>query len=318
MGKKDTLTKKYLSRPDIFADAFNYFLFDGRKVIKPKELQEQDSTELAVINKLGKLFTDQKLRDVLKLCTIRRSRYATLVLLGIEGQDKISYVMPVRDNLYDAINYYAQVQEISRNHKETGDLKDSAEFMSGFTKSDKLLPIITLCICFDKAKWDAPKSLHEMFGKIDPRLTPYINDYKLNLITPDEIKDFTKFTSGLGLVMEFIQNSDDKKRMRDIINSNEKYKSVDEDTVDIITTYTNTKITKKDRTKGGKINMCTAIQEWMEDEKIKGRVEGITIGEDMLIKLLKLLSPGSKEYDKALNGTTADRKRLYKKYKIID
>ena len=38
----------------------------------------------------------------------------------------------------------------------------------------------------------------------------------------------------------------------------------------------------------------------------------------MLIKLLKLLVPGSKEYDKALNGTSADRKRLYKKYKIID
>lgn len=38
----------------------------------------------------------------------------------------------------------------------------------------------------------------------------------------------------------------------------------------------------------------------------------------MLIKLLKLLTPGSKEYDKALNGSTADRKKLYKKYKIVD
>lgn len=54
MGKKDTITKEYLSRPDIFADAFNYFLFGGKKVIKPTDLQEQDPTELAIIKKMGK------------------------------------------------------------------------------------------------------------------------------------------------------------------------------------------------------------------------------------------------------------------------
>ena len=79
MGKKDTITKNYLTRPDIFADAFNYYLFGGKKVIKPKDLEEQNTTELAVIKKMGRLFTNQKMRDVLKLCTIRRSRYATLV-----------------------------------------------------------------------------------------------------------------------------------------------------------------------------------------------------------------------------------------------
>jgi len=38
----------------------------------------------------------------------------------------------------------------------------------------------------------------------------------------------------------------------------------------------------------------------------------------MAFKLFKLLTPGTKDYDKALNGTTAERKKLYKKYKIID
>ncbi|MBQ9504684.1 MAG: hypothetical protein IJU93_06705, partial [Lachnospiraceae bacterium] len=177
--------------------------------------------------------------------------------------------------------------------------------MSGFTKNDKLIPVITLCVCFDKSKWDAPKSLHDMFGRIDPRIKPYVNDYRLNLITPDEITDFTKFSSGLGQAMEFIQNSDDKKRLRAIIDSDDKYKNVDEDTVDIINTYTNARISKRDM-KGGRIDVCIAIQGLIEDGKMEGRVEG----ENMLIKLLKLLTPGSKEYDKALNGTSADRKRL--------
>lgn len=64
--------------------------------------------------------------------------------------------------------------------------------------------------------------------------------------------------------------------------------------------------------------MCTAIKELIEDGRIEGRAEGLTEGENLVISLLKMLEPGSKEYDKALNGTAADRKKLYKKYKIIE
>ena len=131
MGRKDTLTKNYLKRPEIFADAFNYFLFGGEKVIKPKDLKEQDPTEIAVMRKMGKAFPSQKMRDILRLCTIRSSKYATLVLLGIEGQSDVSYIMPVRDYLYDALNYADQVETIRKKHAETNDLK-GAEFISGF------------------------------------------------------------------------------------------------------------------------------------------------------------------------------------------
>jgi len=98
-----------------------------------------------------------------------------------------------------------------------------------------------------------------------------------------------------------------------IIESREDYKSVDVSTIDIINTYTSANISKK-QAEGGRVNMCTAIQGLIEDGKIEGREEG----ENMAFKLLKLLTPGTKDYDKALNGTTAERKRLYKKYKIID
>lgn len=109
--------------------------------------------------------------------------------------------------------------------------------------------------------------------------------------------------------MEVIKNSDDKERLLDIIEIREEYKAVDVDTIDIINTYTDSKISKKEA-KGGKVNMCTAIQGLIED----GRTEG----ESRLLKLIKLLKPGTKEYDKAINGTSAERRKLYKKYKIID
>ena len=68
--------------------------------------------------------------------------------------------------------------------------------------------------------------------------------------------------------------------------------------------------------------MCVAIQGMIEDGraegKAEGKVEGRVEGETMVIRLLKHLEPGTKEYDKALNGTASDRRRLYKKYKIIE
>ena len=114
-------------------------------------------------------------------------------------------------------------------------------------------------------------------------------------------------------MLPFINFSDDKGRLRDIIESREDYKSVDVSTIDIINTYTSATISKKEA-EGGRVDMCQAIQGIFEDGKIEGREEG----EKLLAKLIKLLTPGTKEYDKALNGTTAERKKLYKKYKIID
>ncbi len=273
MSKKDTLTKQYLGQNKVFADAFNYYLFHGEQVIKPGDLKEQDPTEITVIQKFGKVFSNQKMRDILRLCTIRHSRYATLVLLGIEAQANIHYAMPVRDYLYDALNYAAQVESIQKRHLEVNDLKDGTEFLSGFTKKDKLIPVITLCICFDKTKWDGPRSLYEMFGKVDPRIKQYVDDYKLNLITPGEIPDFTKFASDLGIVLEMIQNADDKGRMRAIIETRKEYQSVDVNTVNLINSYTTVKISTNE-VDGGKINMGNAIREMIEDGRMEGLKEG--------------------------------------------
>ncbi len=223
--------------------------------------------------KLGRAFPHQKFRDVLKLCTIRHSQYATFVLLGIEAQSDIHYAMPVRNYLYDALNYAAQVEASRKNHTENKDLRDSDEFLSGFAKDDKLLPVITLCVCFDKATWDAPRSLYEMVDIMDPRIEHYVNDYKLNLITPQEITDCKKFASELGIVFEFIQKSDDKERLRDIIESQEKYHHIDTTTVDLINTYTAANISTENA-EGGKVDMCKAIQDLQNDARAEGHKAG--------------------------------------------
>lgn len=51
MSKKDIAAKDFLSDNKRFADLCNYYLFDGRQVIKPDDLQPEDTTEL--ISALG-------------------------------------------------------------------------------------------------------------------------------------------------------------------------------------------------------------------------------------------------------------------------
>ena len=158
-----------------------------------------------------------------------------------------------------------------------------------------------------------------MFGDIDPRIAKYVDDYRLNLITPDEIEDFKKFSSELGKVMEIIHISDDSEKLHDIIMSGSDELKVK--TVEMINMFAGTRIST-DNAKGGQVMVSKAWKELVDAEREIGREEGweegISEGGDMLAKLLKILVPGSIEFDKALNATGKERMKLYKKYGILD
>ena len=48
---------------------------------------------------------------------------AAYLLLGIESQDEVHYAAPVRNLLYDALQYARQVDETARIHREKKDYK---------------------------------------------------------------------------------------------------------------------------------------------------------------------------------------------------
>ncbi len=119
-------------------------------------------------------------------------------IIGVENQTDIHYAMPVRCMIYDALNYGKQVREAAKKHKKKKDLIYSEEFLSGFTKEDKLTPVITMTLYWGAEKWKAPRSIYEMFPEIGQDILKYVSDYKLNLIIPEEITDFDKFKTSLG------------------------------------------------------------------------------------------------------------------------
>ncbi|MBR5758984.1 MAG: hypothetical protein IKX88_10370, partial [Thermoguttaceae bacterium] len=118
MADKDAITKDYMQDPIIFADAFNYLLYDGKQVIKPEDLKPQDSTALAIpYGEDGKNAPIQKFRDVLKLATIMEGSDAVYLLLGIENQSEIHYAMPIRNMVYDSLAYDKQIEKKARENR---------------------------------------------------------------------------------------------------------------------------------------------------------------------------------------------------------
>ncbi len=274
MGKKDTITKEYMSKRPFFADAFNACVFGGKQVVKADELslQEKDPAEMGIVFANGQKDVVSKLRDVLKKCVIMSNEEMTFLLLGIENQSDVHYAMPVRNLLYDALNYGQQVSEIASEHRKEKDLKD-AEFLSGFSKEDKIIPVITLTVYFGSDKWDGPRSLKDMFpDDIDEEVLSKVDDYHLHLIIPAEIMDFSKFKTDLGKAMKFIAVSEDAKAMEEL-GKDKEYSEVGIDTVRLIIECTGSDIELPEGEE--KVNMCKGLEGYGRKQALKMLVNNI-------------------------------------------
>ena len=108
MGKKDTVTKDYMKDNYVFADAFNYLLYGGKQVIDPQKLRPLDTTTGTSYGEGRTQVPVQKFRDVSKYLTVMEDDSAAYLLLGIENQSAVNYAMPVRNMVYDALQYAAQ------------------------------------------------------------------------------------------------------------------------------------------------------------------------------------------------------------------
>jgi len=217
MGTADIVTKEYMRGNAVFADAFNYLIYNGKKVIDPANLKEIDPTEIALpfddeakagkekdgedknrkaqgtewssvknesvrkktAGRAGKK-TDavQRYRDLLKFAVIKQDERTSYVLLGIENQTDVHYAMPVRNAIYDALQYGRQVADIAAGHRRNkNDFsgKNNGEYLSGFLKEDHIRPVITLVIHFGAEEWDGPLSLHEMMSTSVWRVCRYLH-----------------------------------------------------------------------------------------------------------------------------------------------
>ena len=312
MGDIDSEGKQYFSVNSIFADLFNFLLYDGKPVIQPDKLKELDTTEIAIPYGNGARVPVQKYRDLLKLWSAMMDDDAIYVMLGAELQDKIHYAMPVRRGLYDMIGYSRQVEEAGKSYRKKPDKKDgdlyaedgtikirlsSEEFLSGFRKEDKLIPIITATVYLSADKWDGPLDLHDMIDVKDKGLLKFIPNYPINLIAPANMQDadFAKFSTDLGLAMKVLKHQKEKSIADIILDTG--HRKVDRNTAVFLNNVSNLGLVFKETE--GDVDMCAGMEEYSKEKEVSGAIKAYKLDgksdEDIIAKVMKLFDV-SREY----------------------
>ena len=285
MSDKDTITKDYMSQPEQFADLFNGYCFKGKEVIRPEDLREMDTAGIVLpYGADGAVSPQQKDRDLLKMLMKTDGKVAYCIL-GVENQSEIHTAMPVRNLLYDAITLSKQVEKAAKSYRKTHENgQDTAEFLSGFHRGDKVLPVVTIVVHWGTGDWDVPLTLREMYPEgISQEIMDYVADYKVNLVSPslmsDEVLDI--FKSDIKEVLKFIKHSIDKDELKKLLDGNDNYQNIDRLAAQTISACSNVKFDIPVGKEG--VNMCKAI----EDMKMEARNEGLNEGISRAVAMLK-------------------------------
>lgn len=296
MSKVDTEAKNYLLHNDRFADIFNFYLYDGKRKIDPDALHPLDTDLITAPYGNDAREPKQRFRDIFKkwVC-MEDGRAVYAVAFGCEAQNKVHYAMPVKNGLYDFFFYAGQVEQAGKSYRnqyrackqkkkqkkrkqeqEKNKVSiSSAEYLSGFRKGDRLIPVITLTIYLGTDEWDGPLSLKEMLNTEDSRVLELIGDYKVNLIAPSLLSDddLGKFTSDFRELMEYIKYSNDWKKLEEVTGQGAKYRHLEPDAANLMNITTNSKLKFEIDEKEGTVDMCKAIEDmkehYLQEEKKK-------------------------------------------------
>ena len=192
VGQKDILLKDYFT-PDIFADAINAILYDGKSVVTPERMRTIDTETQHVEEKDGDIKADVRFRDLAKIVEVDDAIYC---LFAIEHQSVEDYTMPLRIMEYDVREYLRQVK-------------------SNKGVQVQIKPIITIVMYWKADKWNQPVSVKDMFDKNTVRwledngLGGYIQDYRMHLFEPCAAKEekLEKFKTELKDVIAYVRYS---------------------------------------------------------------------------------------------------------------
>lgn len=289
MGRKDLLTRKYVSKPRHFADLINVILYRGQEIIRADDLTEKDTLGIVMPYIKGKKSTlIKRYRDILKKCVLMSSGKCLYLLIGIENQSDIHYAMPVRNMLYNAITYAEQVDEIVKRNRMT-EVCDN--YLTGLNPIDKILPVITFTLYWGDKKWDGPVRLKEMLVDYDKDLDRYIDDCNINLFSIIDENGFERFHTELGKVFKLLNARNDGVRMKNIASEDADYENMDKESAEIIKEFTTMKMPRKNRNREG-YNVCKAVKEIREMGIKEGISQGISQGiAQGLVGMINILKP---------------------------
>lgn len=244
----------------------------GEQKLHPEDLKEADVDLSSVLKFNGHLETIQRLRDVVK-----KTAYGMdFVIWGIENQQKIHYAMPLRHMIEDALSYLKEYNEIAKKNLDEKTTNTKDEFLSRFKKTDRLHPVITLCVYYGEKEWDGATSLKEML-ELPDYMESLVPDYKLNLIQLRNSEGVLFKNRDVQTIFEVSRLIYKKEYGK--ITSIYKDQNLANELGIVIGAITgsqeliNYAASEKE---GGQFNMCTALDELIESGREEGKEKILT------------------------------------------
>ena len=270
----DLPLKEFWSSNEHFAELFNSYMFNGTEVLKPELLRDlSPDVSVSIFSKEFQK-TIRRTRDVLKV-TETGEYYR---ILGIENQQAVHYAMPLRTMVYDMLTYLQEMEKITRNHRKEKDFTSVEEFLSGFTKEDKLHSCHTIVIYWGEQEWNAPRCLSEMMAfEPDDWGKDQFNDYQMHLLCVNESEGRL---TGNGDVFQLFTAVREMYR-----NGGENFSEVLSD-VSLEVAYITTLVTKTTKqyekvlteaieNRKERINMCEAARKAFEKKQAEGELKAL-------------------------------------------
>ena len=296
--KPDIVVKNYWRNNEQFADFFNAVLFDGKQIIKADELEDIDTEESSILEHKDYAESIGAARDNVKIRKKSTIYNVELVILGMEGQERIHYAMPMRVMGYDYGTYKKQYDDNAKKYKNANGMSRD-EYMSKMKKMDKFIPVITIVVYYGENPWDGALSLHEMLN-IPKEVEPFVNDYKMHLIEArkNNLKLHNINNIDLFNLLEILLNKDEKlKETKEKAIQYASEHDVDKSVIMTVAGAANCKMDYDMIAGKGSVDMCTVFEETRTEGRLEGRAEeiietGHEFGlseEEILIRLQKKL-----------------------------
>lgn len=300
--KPDTILKNFWRNNNHFADLFNAALFGGEQVLKPGDLTEVDTDVSSILKFNGHAETVQKILDIVK-----KTAYGIdFVIWGLENQARIHYAMPLRHMLGDAFSYLKEYHEIAARNQKDKTFSSSDEFLSNFKKTDRLHPVISLCVYYGENEWDGPFCLTDML-EIPQKLKPLVSDYQMNLIQLRSSEALRFRDPDVDTVFDISRSI--YNRNYEKLNTVYKERAITTELALVIGAITESQQlidhALESEQKGGQIYMCSALEEIKKEGIQQGIQEGIQEGE------LKGTIKTFKKFNISLNSTIENIKNEF-------
>ena len=314
--KPDIIVKNYWRNKEQFADFFNAVLFDGKQVIKPKELEDLDTEESSVLEHKEYAESIGASRDTVKIRKKSTVYGVEFVILGMEGQEHIHYAMPMRVMGYDYAAYQKQYADNAAKYKTAKSLTEE-EYLSKMKKDDRLVPVITVVVYYGEKPWDGAVSLHGMLH-ISEEMKPFVNDYRMHLVEArkNDLKLHNINNRDLFNLLGILLDRNGKiQETRDRAINYAREHRVEKTVIMTAAGAANCKIDYNKIARKGDADMCTVFEETRREGIAEGEAKGeakgiIETGYEFGISEEEILA----RLQKKLNISLADAQEYVKKF----